>query len=131
MPRNNRVDSVQSNKENNAEDVGGVEDIDESCEVKNKELLEVLKIELKLNYFPNDQTKHIDYVICYTEKIFEGDMNSRSNRKIKQREEVRQKFLNQIKNDGFEIERIVRIDEDETFNYLLLNCSLERYLKKT
>ena len=130
MPRNNRVDSVQSNEENNAEDVGSVEDIDESCEVKNKELLEVLKIELKLNYFPNDQTKHIDYVICYTEKISEGDMNSRSNRKIKQREKVRQKFLNQIKNDGFEIERIVRIDEDETFNYLLLNCSLERYLKK-
>jgi hypothetical protein len=128
MPRNNRVHSAQSNEENNAEDDGGVEDIGESLEVKNKELLEVLKIELKLNYFPNDQTKHIDYVIFYIEKMFEGDMNSRSNRKIKKREEIRQKFLNQIKNDGFEIERIVRIDEDETFNYLLLNCSIERYL---
>ena len=56
-------------------------------------------------------------------------MKSRSNKKIKSREEIRTKFLDQLKNEGFEIERIVKTGEDTTFNYLLLNCSLERYQK--
>ena len=127
MERNNSVNSIETKKENDV-DFDDDGDQEEPFEMKNKELLESLKTQLKLNYFPNDQTKHIDYVIYYTEKIIEGDLKSRSNKKIKQREEIRTKFLDQLKNDGFEIEKIVKIGEDETFNYLLLNCSLERYL---
>ena len=120
MKKNNRVDNSE-NDENN-----------DSFEIKNKELLENLNTHLKLNYFTNDQAKHIDYVIYYNEDILENDKNTRHNRKIKHNEEVRDKFLNQITTqEGFEIQRIVKKNEnDKVENYLLLHCSLNRLMQE-
>jgi hypothetical protein len=101
-------------------------------EINNKELLHNLNSQLKLNYFPGDQTKHIDYVIYYTEKNMDGDENSRANKKIKKRKAIRFKFFDELKSkEGFEIERIVKNEEDdETSNYMLLNCSFQRLLQE-
>lgn len=103
-----------------------------SFEIDNKELLDNLNSQLKLNYFPSDQTKHIDYVIFYTEKNINGDENSRSNKKIKKRKAIRFKFFDDLKSkEGFEIERIVKDEEDdETSNYMLLNCPFQRLLQE-
>ena len=105
---------------------------EKAYEIKNKEILANLNTELNLNYFPNDQTKHIDYVIYYNEDILESNENSRSNRKILKREEIRNKFLNQLKaQEGFEVQRIVKKnDDDELENYLLLHCSLDRLMQE-
>ena len=78
---------------------------------------------IKLNYFPNDQTKHIDYVIYYNDSP-ETDKNP----KIKK---IREKFIKQLtEKENFEIEKIVK-NKDKPANsksiYLLLNCSLDRY----
>jgi hypothetical protein len=77
---------------------------------------------IKLNYFPNDQTKHIDYVIYYNDSP-ETDRNP----KIKK---IREKFIKQLtEKENFEIEKIVK-NKDKPANsksiYLLLNCSLDR-----
>ena len=101
-------------------------------EIDNKDLLASLNSQLKLNYFPSDQTKHIDYVIYYMEKSIEGDENSRSNKNIKKRKVIRYRYLDQLKSkEGFEIERIVKMEENnETSNYLLLSCSFKRLMQE-
>jgi hypothetical protein len=117
MGRNNRVDAQDDD-----------DDYDDVFERKNKDLLNSLNIKLKLNYFPNDQTKHIDYVIYYTEKV--ADEKIKNDKKFKKRKALRFNFLDQLKTqEGFEIDRIVKQNsETDTDNYLLLNCSLERYI---
>jgi hypothetical protein len=117
MGRNNRVDAQDDD-----------DDYDDVFERKNKDLLNSLNIKLKLNYFPNDQTKHIDYVIYYTEKV--PDEKMKNDKKFKKRKALRFNFLDQLKTqEGFEIDRIVKQNgKSDTDNYLLLNCSLERYI---
>ena len=81
---------------------------------------------IKLNYFPNDQKKHIDYVIQFKDGPgTDPDQNPEYRR-------IRQKFINQlIENEKFEIETIVK-KKDHPQNtkstYLLLNCPLERLM---
>ena len=81
---------------------------------------------INLNYFPNDQTKHIDYVIHYkqTDKT-ERDIELKKSRN---------KFITQLKvREGFEIHKIIKIKdkpENSKSIYLLLNCSLERLMQE-
>ena len=80
---------------------------------------------LSLNHFPNDPTKHIDYVIFYkdtpqTQKNFEM-------------KRMRNKFIMQLKREGFEtylIQRKREKPENSKSNYLLLNCSIERLMEE-
>ena len=95
MVRNNRIDVQDDYEDNN------------DFETKNKDLLNNLSTKLKLNYFPNDQTKHIDYVIYYTEKV--GDEKMKNDKKFKKRKAIRFNFLDQLKTqEGFDIERVVK-----------------------
>jgi hypothetical protein len=94
-------------------------------EMKNAESL--ITNNFKLNYFPNDQTKHIDYVIHFKDEDLGSDRN-RKNPKLIERKQIRNKFLIHLINlEGFEIRKIVKkSDKNGTLNYLLLNCSLDR-----
>ena len=127
MSRKNRVGSIEDDIENNNDEP--------SNEIKNQELANNLKKKLKLNYFPNDQTKHIDYVIYYEDEVLDEDpkkINNRSNKKLRLKKEMRDRFLLQLKNEeGFEIYNLIKNkNEDETSNYLLLNCSLSRLMQE-
>ena len=92
-----------------------------SIEMKNREN------NLKLNYFPSDQTKHIDYVVHYKDEDLGLDQKG-NNKKLIERKQIRNKFLTHLINlEGFTVQKIVKKnDKNETLNYLLLNCSLER-----
>lgn len=87
---------------------------------------------LKLNYFPNDQSKHIDFVIHYNDESLDLPLGKKSQRnkrliKLKQR---RNKFLIQlITEEEFEIFKIIkRLNDKQTSNYLLLHCPLSRLM---
>jgi hypothetical protein len=94
-----------------------------NIEMQNKKITPSIK-SLSLNYFPNDQTKHIDYVIFYKDTP-----KTDKNIEIKQ---MRNKFIKQLKmREGFQIQKITRKRtkiENSRSNYLLLNCSLERLM---
>ena len=95
-------------------------------DVKKKNNLLNIFEKIKLNYFPNDQTKHIDYVINYSDTP-ETNKNPEFKR-------IRDKFVKQlIEKENFQIEKIVK-NKDKPANsksiYLLLNCSINRYLIK-
>ena len=85
---------------------------------------------IKLNYFPNDPSKQIDYVIQYKE-IPTTDKNSIQNKKCKQ---MRNKFITQLKmRQGFDIYKIVKTKdkpENSKSIYLLLHCSLDRLMQE-
>ena len=114
MGRNNRVDAQDDD-----------DDYDDVFERKNKDLLNSLNIKLKLNYFPNDQTKHIDYVIYYEDK---PNIKNKEEKK-----EMREKIKKLIENEGFDIHQIEwksNKQENSKSIYLLLNCSLERLMQE-
>ena len=72
-----------------------------------------------LNYFPNDQSKSIDYVIYY-------EVGPQTTDKNKQ---MRNKFIKQLKlKDGFEIQILFQKTEEKKQFYVLLNCPLERLM---
>ena len=90
----------------------------------NEKLL--IEEKIKLNYFPNDQTKHIDYVIQFKDNA-ETDANPEFDR-------IRKKFIDQlVEKEKFEIQKIVK-KKDNPQNtkstYLLLHCSLERLMEE-
>ena len=81
---------------------------------------------INLNYFPNDQTKHIDYVIHYKDNL-----KTENNVELKK---IRNKFIKQIKvSEGFDIHKIIK-KKDKPENsksiYLLLNCPIERLMQE-
>ena len=86
----------------------------------------LLKDKINLNYLPNDQKKHIDYVIQFKddEDNFENLMHRRT----------RNKFIKQlIIRERFEIYQIVKkktkpINTKST--YLLLHCPLDRLMEE-
>lgn len=74
------------------------------------------------NYFPNQPTKQIDYVIVYKES--ENTKNA---------EKSREKFFNTLETKGFEIYTIKKQDEGEEnvkIVYKLLHCSLEKLMEE-
>lgn len=74
------------------------------------------------NYFPNEPTKHIDYVIYYKEA---------KNTKSAQR--WREKFFDALESEGFQLYTIKK-DREGKENikvvYKLLHCSLERLMEE-
>jgi hypothetical protein len=100
--------------------------LDTAFDNSNKAKIKLLNHKIKLNYFPNDQTKHIDYVIYYKD-----GPNADKNSELKR---VRDKFVKQlIEKEDFEVEKIVK-NKDKSSNkksiYLLLNCSLVRLMEE-
>ena len=81
---------------------------------------------INLNYFPNDQTKHIDYVIHYKDTP-----KTEKNVELKR---MRNKFIKQLKVvEGFEIHKIIKKKdkpEDSKSIYLLMNCPIERLMQE-
>jgi len=78
-----------------------------------------------LTSFPNDNTKHIDYVIAF-EKIDENSTDS----KIQEKNLVRKSFFDKLKEENFHIYEIESVSDSKTLIYCLLNCSKERLLKE-
>ena len=92
----------------------------------NIEKIKLLNDKIKLNYFPNDQTKFIDYVIYYKDNP-DDDQDIELNR-------IRDKFLKElVEKEDFEIFKIFKIN-DKSLNkkstYLLLNCSFVRLMEE-
>lgn len=89
-------------------------------------------------HFPNDNTRHIDYVICYTyEKKMEEDIGPHEDEDdIEKREQyaikeaTRRRFLHRLKQEGFEIKDIKFTINDHVHVYLLLYCHIERLLQE-
>jgi hypothetical protein len=78
---------------------------------------------IKFNYLPQDQSKHIDFVIYYKD--------SQENEKNIELHKARFKFINQlIEQENFEIQKIVKQKEETTSTYLLLHCPLKRLMKE-
>ena len=102
--------------------------------MENKVSLAIDNDQIMLNYFTNDQSKHIDYVIQYDDESLDLplDRKTRRNKNIIKRKHLRNKFLLQlITEEKFEIHKLVKkIDDKKTSNYLLLHCSLERISKE-
>ena len=76
-----------------------------------------------LNYFPNNNKKHIDYVIYYKET---PHINS-----CKEKVQFRTKFFKQLMEEDFDFYYLKQKDVDDenvTHVYVLLNCSLERLM---
>lgn len=72
-----------------------------------------------LNYFPNNTSKHIDYVIYY--KDTPETLNSKEIKKMRIR------FFKKLKQEGFDYRKIEHENNDNTKSiYVLLNCSLDR-----
>ena len=95
---------------------------------KSKIVLEEINGErkMKLNYFPHDQAKQIDYVIHYTEV---------RNVKNLEAERMREKFIKQLEEkEGFITHKIIKKklqDSNDSYSiYLLLHCSLERLMQE-
>lgn len=98
---------------------------------------EISDHQLKLNYFPNDQKKHIDYVIFYKDvkvdkNLKDNDKNNKENVKILERKQMINKFLIQLINvERFEIRRIAKTNyKNEILVYLLLHGSLDRLMSE-
>ena len=72
-----------------------------------------------LNYFPNDQSKHIDYVIQYDDESLDLplDRKTRRNKNLIRRKQLRNKFLLQlITQEKFEVYKIIkRIEIKKSF----------------
>lgn len=80
-----------------------------------------VSLELKnqlLTSFPNDNSKHIDYVIVF-EKIDEQTTDSNNQEKFL----VRKAFFEKLKEENFNIYEIETESESKTLIYCLLNCS--------
>jgi hypothetical protein len=100
--------------------------LDTAVDNSNEAKIKLLNHKIKLNYFPNDQTKHIDYVIYYKDGP-DADKDSELKR-------IRDKFIKQlIEKEDFDVEKIVK-NKDKSSNkksiYLLLNCSLVRLMEE-
>ena len=78
---------------------------------------------IKFNYLPNDQSKHIDFVIYFKD-------SQETERNIDLRK-ARLKFINQLtEKENFEIQNIVKRKDETISTYLLLHCPLKRLMKE-
>jgi hypothetical protein len=74
---------------------------------------------------PNDNSKHIDYVIIY--KSVDPDV---SEDETSQKEEVRKAFFHGLEKEGIQIDYIVNSKEKEVHVYALLHAPLDVLLKQ-
>lgn len=75
-----------------------------------------------LTSFPNDNDKHIDYVIAFRD-VEVGVHNGLLLTK-------RFEFFNELKKEGFDLYPIESSGITGNLNYMLLHCSTERLLKE-
>ena len=75
-----------------------------------------------LTSFPNDNNKHIDYVIAFR-SVEANDQNGELLAK-------RFEFFNELKKEAFELYPIEGSAMTGQLNYMLLHCSTERLLKE-
>lgn len=94
---------------------------------------EITKIDLhkrvdyqKLTSFPNQNDKHIDYVIFY-EKLEKIEPTDIENQKI---DIARTAFFAALKSEKLEVYDIEEKHDDKINVYSLINCSLERLLEE-
>lgn len=110
-------------------------------------------------HFPNDNSKHIDYVIAYKREVLrderangtgpgiaavageaanetraaeEASKRREQNQAVINRKRIRKLFLKKVEDEGFEVEKLAWIDKDvdEDWIYILLHCKLERLFKE-
>jgi hypothetical protein len=80
-----------------------------------------------LTSFPNDNEKHIDYVILY-KQFSDAELKSRKKQRI---ERMRQLFFEKLRRESFDIYYLNFLDVDnQNYVYALLNCSTERLLEE-
>ena len=76
--------------------------------------------------FPNDNTKHIDYVIFYKYSDQKKDKND-----FELKEANREKFLNILKNERLIINKEIEFTiKNQVHQYILLHCPTERLLQQ-
>jgi hypothetical protein len=78
----------------------------------------------KLTCFPNQNDKHIDYVVVYEEEILPqgGELKQQSENLMRMREN----FFAKLRQEQFEIYFIESMEDKKKTVYALLHCSLER-----
>jgi hypothetical protein len=79
----------------------------------------------ELTSFPNDNLKHIDYVIVY-----EVHSNDNPDEKINEINKMREDFFIQLKKESIDIYTIEYEENDKKYIYALLHCSLDRLLQE-
>jgi ribosomal protein L21 len=77
----------------------------------------------KLNCFPNDNTKHIDYVIMH--KYSKKD---KENEKFAAKDAIRKEFIERVKGSKIDVYTIRKKDGDDRTVFYLLSCSMDRLL---
>ena len=77
--------------------------------------------------FPNENKKHIDYVIAYKIKDKDGIETDAS----KEKEPHRKSFLKQLKKETLELYTLDLKKDDEEYVYILLHCPIERLMIET
>ena len=84
---------------------------------------------INTNYFTIDQSKHIDYVFQFKDKLYDKNKKDKS---LEKEKEIRNKFLLQLMTqEGFTFQKIVKKKgKRERIVYLLLNCTLERLMQE-
>ena len=80
-----------------------------------------------LTSFPNQNNKHIDYVLVYEE---EGEEEEKKSEAEESKERIREGFLKALEAESFEWFRIVHEKKGQKLVYILLNCKEERLLEE-
>lgn len=87
--------------------------------------------------FPNDNSKHIDYVITYKydkrfdeENAHENESQKKARQDFMKKEEVRKNFLKRLVDEGFDVATTQFLIGDHVNVYILLNCKIERLLQE-
>ena len=78
----------------------------------------------KLTCFPNQNDKHIDYVIVYEEDFSLQDEQQKQPNENSTR--MRENFFAKLRQEQFEIHFIESIEDKKKTIYALLHCSIER-----
>jgi hypothetical protein len=75
--------------------------------------------------FPNDNSKHIDFVITYK---YDTDREQKESHKTK--EAIRDGFVDLVKKENIDVYTIRHVDGDDCTVVHLLSCSMDRLLNE-
>ena len=78
-----------------------------------------------LTSFPNQNKKHIDYVLVYEEENEEKKNETEENKEI-----IREAFLKALEGESFDIYKLEHEIDSKKIVYVLLNCNEERLLEE-